>query len=69
MLPAFREFANVSRNIFARIEKISSTQGLGGRFRVFRESGAVFADSCRGEADGAASFFFRLFNAASDVRG
>jgi hypothetical protein len=36
---------------------------------MFREIGAVFADSRRGEADGAASFFFRLFNAASDVRG
>jgi hypothetical protein len=67
--PHFSRIRERSRNIFARAGKTPSAQRLGGRFWTFREIGAVFADSRRGEADGAASFFFRLFNAASDVRG
>jgi hypothetical protein len=67
--PGISRIRERSRNALARVEKISSAQRLGRRSRAFRESGAVFADSRRGKAEGAASFFFRLFNAASDVRG
>jgi hypothetical protein len=66
-----RHFAN-SRNFgkaFARIRKVPAGQRLGGRSCMFREIGAIFAESRPAEADGAVSFFFRLFNAVSDVRG
>jgi hypothetical protein len=67
--PCISRIREHSRNVSARIEKVPPAQRLGGRSHTFREIGAVFADSRPGEADGAASFFFRLFNAASDVRG
>jgi hypothetical protein len=67
--PGISRIREHSRNVSARLEKMPPAQRLGGRSNTFREIGAVFADSRRGKADGAASFFFRLFNAASDVRG